>query len=436
MGHKIISVDQGSIAEELGINPGDSLISLHGEPVHDIIDYEALSVNEKLRIDFETATGEPYEAEVEKDLYEPLGLNFESGLMSPMRSCQNRCVFCFIDQMPKGVRDTLHVKDDDWRLSLFMGNYVTLTNVDDAEFGRIIHRRVSPLYISVHATDGEVRHRMMNNKHAGRIMERLNRLRAEGLRFYTQIVLCPGLNDKAVLQDTLCTLYSLQPAAQSVAVVPVGLTRYRKDLYPLRPLTEAEAAYTLGQIEALQGQSLKEFGTRFVFASDELYILAGRPLPPYESYEDFSQIENGVGLLRQFENGFLHALGLQSPLKRPRRFDSVSGVSAAPFLQTLFSQLMPYGIEIRAHAVENNYFGSSVTVSGLITPTDMVPQLAGHCMGEALLLPLSMLRENDYVFLDGESLDGLKERLRLPVYTLPAVDGEEFIEELFSFCKE
>ena len=250
MRHLITAVDPDSIAEELGIEPGWSLASIDGEEILDVIDYEQLTTKEALELCFETPEGESVYADVEKELYEPLGLNFESGLMSPIKSCKNHCVFCFIDQMPKGVRDTLHVKDDDWRLSLIMGNYVTLTNIDDAEFARILKRRVSPLYISVHATDGEIRKAMMRNPTAVRIMERLSRLKEEGMQFHAQIVACPGLNDGEVLSQTLSDLLKLAPAAQSVAVVPVGLTRYREKLYPLRTLTREEARDVILRVEA------------------------------------------------------------------------------------------------------------------------------------------------------------------------------------------
>jgi len=432
MKHRVVSVDPNSIADELGVLPGDSLVSINGEKIVDVIDYEGLSTGEQLLLLFESADGEEYEAEVEKELYEPLGLNFETGLMSPMRRCQNRCAFCFIDQMPKGVRDSLHVKDDDWRLSLYMGNYVSLTNVDEAEFQRIIDRRVSPLYVSVHATDPQVRSRLMHNKNAGLILERLTRLKEEGLRFCAQIVLCPEQNDGQILKESLESLMELQPAAMSVAVVPVGLTRFRDGLFPLRPLTKEEAGAAIDEIEALQKKSLRRFGCRFAFPSDEFYLLSERPIPDYASYEDFSQIENGVGLLRQFEQGFHGALLEKKPLERKRVFDSVSGFGAAPFMEELFRDLLPYGIEIRVHPIKNDYFGGNVWITGLLTPTDMLPQLGGKLEGEALLISETTMREKEPVFLDGEDLAGFSKRLGLPVIPMPACDGGEFIEKLFS----
>ncbi len=434
--HRIQSVDARSIGAALGVEAGDYLLRINGEPIEDVIDYESLTTEENLLLSMETASGEPYEAEVEKDAYEPLGFNFESSLMSKLRPCKNHCVFCFIDQLPKGGRETLHVKDDDWRLSLIMGNYITLTNVDEAEFERMIKRRVSPLYISVHATNGEVRKRMMNNPTADKLVERLTRLKREGLRFDAQIVLCPGLNDGDVLADTLDTLYDLQPAAQSVAVVPVGLTKFRDGLYPLRTLSEQDARAAIGQIEAVEAKSKAAFGTSFAYASDEMYLIAKQPLPPYDAYEDFLQIENGVGLLRAFEYGFHEALLEQKPLTRRVAVDTASGVSAAPFLDALFKELNAYGIDTVTHAVINRHFGESITVSGLITGEDILSQLKGKLRGKALLLPVTMMRENDTAFLDGMTLTSLSQALGSTIWPMPAADGAQFIEKLFAYLQQ
>lgn len=430
--HCIQSVDAHSIGAALGVKAGDFLLGVNGEAIEDVIDYESLTTNENLLLSMETASGEPYEAEVEKDAYEPLGFNFETSLMSKLRPCKNHCVFCFIDQLPHGGRETLHVKDDDWRLSLIMGNYITLTNVDEAEFERMIKRRVSPLYISVHATNGEVRKRMMNNPSADKIVSRLTRLKQEGLRFDAQIVLCPVLNDGAILEDTLQTLYDLQPAAQSVAVVPVGLTKFREGLYPLRTLTREEAAAAIAQIEAVAKKSRAAYGTSFVYASDELYLLAQQPLPSYDAYEDFLQIENGVGLLRAFEHGFMEALDEQKPLARRIALDTASGVSAAPFMASLFERLGAYHIDVAVHAILNRHFGESITVSGLITGEDLVSQLQGKLHGEALLLPATMMRENDTTFLDGMTLSQVSQALKKKVLVMPPADGAQFIEKLFN----
>ncbi len=432
MNQVITSVDVDSVADELGILAGMELVAIDGEPVRDIIDYEQLSAAETLTLTILDDDGNIVDVPVEKDLYEPLGLGFANGgLMSPIRSCKNHCVFCFIDQMPKGVRDSLHVKDDDWRLSLIMGNYVTLTNVDDEEFDRIIKRHVSPLYVSVHATDPQVRRKMMVNPSAVRIMERLTVLKEAGIQFHCQIVLCPELNDKAVLEKSIADLYSLCPAAQSLAVVPVGLTKYRDKLYPLRCLTQQEAADAIDTIEAWQKRAMEEQGTSFVFASDEMYIIAGRQLPEAKVYEDYCQIENGVGLLRKFQEEFLYALEDKRPLENEVVLDSASGVSAAPFMQSLFEKLIPYGIRINVHPIVNRYFGETVTVSGLITATDLADQLKGRLASDTLLIPHNMMRERDDVFLDGIRLPELEQMLKTKVAPIWATDGEVFINELF-----
>jgi putative radical SAM enzyme (TIGR03279 family) len=433
--HTVVSVDPGSVAERLKIAPGFKLMRINGENVEDVIDYEHLTTEEQLTLVFADQNGNDVTIPVKKDLYEPLGLNFETGLMSTLRSCKNHCIFCFIDQMPKGGRKTLHVKDDDWRLSLIMGNYVTLTNVSDEEFERILKRRVSPLYVSVHATDPEVRRFMMKNPAAGLIRERLERLKSEGLNFHVQIVLCPTINDGAILEQTLEELYALRPAARSVAVVPVGLTKFRDKLSPLRCLTTEEARVTIDQLKRFQERSIKEYGDAFVYASDELYINAGLPLPPYEHYGDFEQIENGVGLLRRFEEGFLYALEEQKPLKKKVKFLGASGICAAPFLQKLFQKLEPYNIFIDLRAVKNDYFGHTVTVSGLVCAHDIASQLCG-IEGEMLLIPTAMLREKDDVFLDGVSREELERVLGKRVVPLCASDGELFVAELFELLRK
>lgn len=431
MKHRVTGIRPGSIAMELGIQTNWYLLSINGEQIYDVIDYEQLSTQDELLLCFEMPNGEIVEAEVEKDAYELLGLEFESGLMSPIRSCKNHCIFCFIDQMPRGGRDTLHFKDDDWRLSLIMGNYVTLTNVGEAEFERIIARRVSPLYISVHASDGDVRKQMMQNPTAGLIMQRLTRLKEENLTFHAQIVICPGINDGDVLERTLNDLFSLAPAAQSVALVPVGLTRFRDKLFPLRTLTSEEARNSIKLADRLNEASRQAFNRGFAYASDEMYALAQMELPPYEYYDDFVQIENGVGLLRQFEHGFNEALCEQAP-RSALVIDGATGKAAFSFLKGIYENLQQYGITVRLHEVQNNYFGNTVTVSGLVTAGDIIAQLSGHIDGDALIIPDDMLRENDDVFLDGMSLNELSSILKVPIIPMNSSDGEAFVKQLFS----
>lgn len=430
---RIAGVDSGSIAEELGVAEGDSLVSINGQPVLDIVDYEFLCAEERLVLLFLRENGEEYEIEIEKDLYEPLGLAFDSGLMSPIRTCKNHCIFCFIDQMPKGGRETLQFKDDDWRMSFIMGNYITLTNVDEAEFQRILDRHVSPLYISVHATDAQIRVRMMRNPNAGLLMQRLKMLHDAGLRFHCQIVCCPGLNDGEALQKTLEDLAALMPAAQSAAVVPVGLTKYRQGLDSLRVFTKEEAHSTLLMVREFARKCKQNTGSAFVFPADELVLLAGEELPPYEAYEDFPQIENGVGLLRLFEQEFLEELAERKPLKNRFLFDAAGGMLAHAFMKNLYSALVPYGAVCTAHAIQNDYFGPTITVGGLITGQDLLAQLRGRIKSGFLLLPHNMLREKEDVFLDGMTVEDLSQFLDIRVVPVRG-GGDTWIQTIFDLA--
>ena len=433
MSKRIISVEKFSAAERCGIKAGWGLLNINGSPVYDIIDYEQLTSDEDLQVELETDKGEKTVKHIRKSLYEPLGLNFESSLMSPVKRCANNCVFCFIDQMPRGNRETLYFKDDDWRLSLIMGNYITLTNVSDTEFERILKRRVSPLYISVHAADGAVRKSMMRSKNAENLMPRLKKLHEAKLNFHTQIVLCPGINDGEVLKNTLEELYALSPECLSVAVVPVGLTRHRAGLAELAPVTAEIAKQVIRDIESFKSShNLKGFA----YASDEMYLRAELPLPPYEAYGEFEQLENGVGLYRNFEYGFLDALADFHKNDEPVEFDSVSGVSIAPLMQKLFEKLTPYNIKINVHSVANKFFGESVTVTGLTTAQDIISQCKGKLHGKCLILPHTMMRENDSVFLDGMDMNTLSDVLGIPVFKVSADDGYDFIDDISEIIKQ
>lgn len=419
----------GSPAARAGIRAGDMLLSINGECVTDVVDYEYLCAVGRLRVRLQDERGAKREVSIRKHDGETLGLTFASSLLGSMRMCKNRCVFCFIDQMPKGVRTSLHVKDDDWRMSFIMGNYVTLTNIGEAEFERIIRRRVSPLFVSLHASDPAVRVRMMGNPSAGRVIEQLTRLKEAGLRFHLQVVLCPGLNDGDVMRRTIADAAALMPAAQSLAVVPVGLTRFRADLFPLRRYEPAEARSLIAELEALQAGFLASSGTRFVFLADEWYTRAGLELPPFEAYEEFSQIENGVGLLRLFENEFVGALDGREPLTKPRMFAMAGGESAEPFFCKLYQKLVPYGVTIETHAIVNRYFGESVTVAGLVTGGDLVEEMRGATFGEGILIPRAMLKADEDVFLDGMTLEAAERALGARL--LPVGTGEELIETVF-----
>ncbi|HRX57880.1 MAG TPA: DUF512 domain-containing protein [Eubacteriales bacterium] len=424
----------GSPAERFGVTAGEALMAIDGEPVIDLVDYEHLSANEVLRLTIADKAGKMREVKVKKEEYEPLGLSFATSLMDGMRTCKNHCVFCFIDQMPDGGRTSLHVKDDDWRMSFIMGNYITLTNLDDREIGRIIRRRVSPLYISLHASDPKTRVLLMRNPTAGRAMEQLRRLADAGLKFHLQAVLCPGVNDGEILQKTMEDAVSLAPAAQSLALVPVGITKFRDGLFPLRRYTADEAREMIDTIEPMQAAFLKKLGTRFAFLADEWYTLAARKLPPYEAYEDFVQIENGVGLLRLFEREMLDALAEKKPLRKKRRFLMAGGVAAEPFFRNLYPCLLPYGVEIETRAIQNTFFGECVTVGGLITGGDLTRQLKGSDFGEALLIPRAMLKADEPLFLDNMTLEQAETILQTRI--LPVFSGEELIETVFGSIQE
>lgn len=426
----ISDVLPGSPAERAGLSKGDVLLSIDGEPVIDLVDYEHLTASDRLTLEIIKENGSCEQIDLEKEDYEPLGLSFATSLMDNMRTCKNHCVFCFIDQMPKGGRSSLHVKDDDWRMSFVMGNYVTLTNLDERELDRVIRRRVSPLYVSLHASDPEVRRAMMKNPHAGDILPQLKRLADAGLQFHLQIVLCPGLNDGDVLRRSIDDMLLLYPQARSLAVVPVGLTRHRDKLYPLRTFTREEAEATIDEIEARQAELLREHGTRFVFLADEWYTLCGRTLPAYDAYEGFPQIENGVGLLRLFEGDMLEALEEKKPLKRAKRFLAAGGTSAQAFFAESYRQLLPYHITLDVRAIRNRFFGESVTVGGLITGGDLVEQLMGEDFGRALLIPRAMLKADEELFLDGMRKSEAEKKLGTRI--IPVASGDHLVEVIFS----
>ncbi len=435
MPHTITAVKLGSSAYASGIRPGDRLLRINGEDIIDQIDYQALSANSLLILDIEKKNGEKAIFTIQKDEYEPLGIQLEDTLLSRPRSCKNHCVFCFIDQMPPSLRQTLYVKDDDWRLSLMMGNYITLTNISESEMDRIIRRHASPLYISVHATDGDVRRQMMKNPGADRIMEHLTRFRDAGIRFHCQIVLCPGINDGPVLDKTLADLISFHPAACSAALVPVGLTSHRDGLAPLKPYTKETAAELIQKIRPLQEHFLEKYGTAFVFPADELYCLSGIPLPSEEEYEDFPQIENGVGLLRLFISDVEQfAEELPVPDDRPERITIACGVSVAPFLRELADRFAPKQTKVDIRPIRNDFFGPSITVTGLITGQDLIKQLQS-AEADRIYICANMLRAEGDLFLDGLSLPEVKEALPAPLYVIPN-SGKAFYRALYGIITD
>lgn len=424
----ITHVDANTPAYDAGIRAGDALLAINGEPVKDLIDYEKLSADRILSIDI-CRDGQTMSFHVRKEEYEPLGLGFETTLMSRMQTCKNHCVFCFIDQMPRGVRSSLQVKDDDWRMSFIMGNYVTLTNVSDEEFQRILRRKVSPLYVSVHAMNPDVRVRMMRNPTAGRILERLKALKEAGLQFHAQIVLCPGINDGEVLEDTLTELEKLSPACASVAVVPVGVTKFREKLEHLDTYDKEGSRKVIQTVEHFQKRFLSETGSRIVFLSDEWYLNAELPIPPEEYYEDFGQIENGVGMLRLFAMEFEGALADKAPLSEWKKFSMAGGTAAASFFNQLYHKLDAYRIEWTLYPIPNRYFGGNVHVGGLVTGSDLVAELSDKLLEKVLLIPRNMLKEREDVFLDGMTVKELEETLHVKVVAVK--DGADLVEKVF-----
>ena len=408
---EIIAVDSGSIAEELELESGDRLLSINGEPVRDLIDALRLSEGEQLLLEIEKADGELWDLEIDKDAEMPLGWHFPH---PEPTQCGNNCLFCFVHQLPRGMRKTLYVKDEDYRFSYLYGSYVTLTNIGEEEIRRIIDQRLSPLYVSVHATDDHLRDRLLGRKSPS-ILELLRRLTEAGIRLHTQIVLCPGINDGLQLQRTVEDLYALAPGIESLAVVPVGLTGYRSRLPELRPPTPAEAREVLDFLHECQVRFRKEGGSHFVFAADELYLKAERDFPPLDDYEDLSQLENGVGMIPLFREQAEEVLREAGPLQSPP-VTVFSGESFYPELKSFAERLgARTGVSIGVHAVVNDFFGGFVTVAGLLTGTDIIGQLRGKDLGEVLLVPDVVLREGEAVFLDDMTLEDLGKELGVRV---------------------
>ena len=435
MRHEITGVDKRSVAQKHGLRAGDFLLSLNGEPVIDEIDYQALIAGDRVEMEIER-DGKPQLIHIRKEEGEALGLHFGQTMALSPRTCHNNCVFCFIAQMPPRLRQTLYVKDDDWRYSLMMGNFVTLTNVNESEFDRIIRRKASPLYVSVHTTSPQLRCRMMNNRFAGDIMEKLTRLKEAGIRFHCQIVTCPGWNDGEELLRTLRDLRSLAPAAQTVAMVPVGLTKFRDGLENLRCFTSEEAARLLDLIAPFQQECPETLGTTFAFPSDEFYCLAGREIPSEEWYENYPQIENGVGLLRKMESeieeiaAFEKKFDMDEPVE-DKVYVIPTGKSVTPHLKRWAETYAPANVKVRVITVPNRFFGETVTVTGLLTGGDILSALTPEAVegADEILLSSSTLRHERDLFLDDMTFDDFTSRAPLPVHLVDC-DGQSFYDAL------
>lgn len=415
MSTAITHVQPGSIAQRLGLAAGDKLVSIAGEPIIDQIDYQALTAQERFDMMVEDAGGQTRTVHVRKEDWEPLGLTLDQTIVSKPRPCRNHCIFCFIDQMPPGMRKTLYVKDDDWRLSLMMGNYITMTNIDDHELDRIIRRKVSPLFVSVQCTDPDMRVKLLRNPNAAKIMDNLRLLKANGIRFHAQMVLCPGWNDGEILKKSLENLEALRPAVQSIALVPIGLTKFRDGLPYIKPYNKQMAADLIESVKPYQERFLREIGTRLVFPADEFYCLSGLPLPTDEEYEDYPQIENGVGMLRMFETDLEYAAeDLPMEETPPRRICIATGTSVAPFLRELANKHAPRGTTVEVRPIVNKFFGESVTVAGLITGQDLVAQCQ-DVQADEILIVRSMIRAEGDLFLDNMSVDEVRAKLPCPL---------------------
>ncbi|MDE4542034.1 MULTISPECIES: DUF512 domain-containing protein [unclassified Thermoanaerobacterium] len=427
--HKIKDVLKDSIADELGIEPGDTLISINGSEITDLIDYKFQIANENIELLIKKEDGEEYIYEIEKDYDDDLGLIFETGIIDKLKHCRNKCVFCFVDQLPKNVRHSLAFKDDDYRLSFLQGNFVTLTNVSDEEFSRIIRYKMSPIYLSVHATDDEIRKRMMRNPNAGGILDKIKELIKNGIEVHCQVVLCPGLNDGQILDKTIEDLSKLFPGVKSVAVVPVGLTDHREGLFELKTFDKEGAQDVLNKISKWQKRLKSDIKTSFVFAADEFYVLADVDIPDYNAYENFPQIENGVGLMAMFKKQFVDYYKKIGDVKSKDSFCVITGVSAYKFIEELVYMLDKKGVDIKVVPIINNFFGKKITVSGLITGSDIINQLKGKINGETLIIPDSMIKEGTDSFLDDVTIDDVEKELNTKVL-VSEVDGKKFIQKI------
>ena len=414
---KIASVDPGSPAARAGLRPGETLTHISGHPIVDVLDYKFYAYDPRLELTLTGPDGGSRTVRVRKGEGEDLGLNFETYLMDKARSCANNCIFCFVDQMPPGMRETLYFKDDDARLSFLMGNYITLTNLSEREIARIIDLHISPINVSVHTTAPELRVAMLKNRNAGKCLEQMARFARAGITMNCQIVSCPGVNDGPALQRTLEDLAALQPGVNSVSVVPGGGAECPGGVGRLGPYPPGTAAAVLDQVEAFAGRCLERLGTRLVWCSDEFYLKAGRPLPGDEFFEDYTQLENGVGMLRLLEVEFNAALyGLTGEETAPP-FAVATGVSAAPYIAELARRLGEKcpGVRGKVYAIENRFFGETINVAGLVTGGDLIGQLRGKELGERLLIPSSMLRDGENVFLDDVTLEEAEGALGVPI---------------------
>lgn len=428
---KIVSVDKNSRADNAGIRGGDNLISINGREICDVLDYRFFLAEKSISLKLERE-GVEYEAVIKKKQYDDIGLDFETPLMDKKHSCENKCIFCFIDQLPKGMRKTLYFKDDDSRLSFLHGNYITLTNLHDRDIDRIIEMHISPVNISIHTTNPDLRVKMMHNKRAGEVLSYMKRLADAGISLCGQIVLCKGINDGEELDRSMRELSSLFPAMQSVSIVPAGLTKFRDKLYSLESFSKEDSAAVIAQVDGFAKKLEETCGSRMFFCSDEFYLKAELPLPKEDYYEGYPQIENGVGMITSLMTEFKAEMNyLEEYLanyKAPRHISVATGVAAYDTIKTMAVELEARveGLQIDVYKIINNFFGETITVSGLLTGKDISEQLQGKELGDLLLFPENALRAGGDLFLDDMTPDELSEKLNVPV--APSKNsGEGFI---------
>lgn len=431
--HVVQKIERGSIAEELGIEKGDILIAINGNKIEDIFDYQYLTQDEYIEVLIRKQSGEEWLFEIDKDYDEDLGIIFENGLMDDYRSCHNKCIFCFIDQMPRGMRETLYFKDDDSRLSFLQGNYVTLTNMSDSDIERIIRYRLSPINISFQTTNPKLRCMMLHNRFAGGALKQVKKLYDAGITMNGQIVLCKNINDGAELERSISDLTAYLPHLESVSVVPVGLSKYRDGLYPLEPFDKEDAKQVIECIHRWQKKIYQEYGTHFIHASDEWYVLAEEELPEAERYDGYLQIENGVGMLRSLLDEFEEAMTQVESEKRKydvcgKEMSLVTGQLAYPYISYMAEEMMRCFPQLTLHvyAIINEFFGEQITVSGLLTGQDMIRQLQGKSLGDRILLPQNVLRSGEDYFLDDITVGDMEKALQVQVDIVKS-SGYDFV---------
>ena len=437
MEQKIMGVIPGSIADELGIQSGDVLLSISGQEIQDVLDYYFYTESEELTLLIRSENGEEWEAEIEKEDKEDLGLIFADQFMGTYQHCHNKCIFCFIDQLPKGMRDTLYFKDDDSRLSFLNGNYITMTNMKEKDIERIIRYHMSPMNVSVHTTNPDLRVMMLKNPRAKEIMTHLRRFVEAGIVLNGHIVLCKGVNDGAELERTLSDLAEFVPVMQSLSIVPVGLSCHREGLYPLEPFTKEDAQALIEQVEPWRQKFFQETGLHFVHLSDEFYILAGQEVPEEEAYDGYLQIENGVGMMRLFLNEAMEAIEAMEPgTKGSGKVSLVTAPTPYGYIRRIVEAIMAKmdGGQVEVHCIRNDFFGERITVTGLLTGRDIMDQLKNQDLGQLLLLPENLLKADEAILLDDVTVEDMKKALQIEIDIVQS-SGKDFVHKIVKCLK-